>query len=85
MHGKLLDRLILRCVGVDDQSAERREKLCKFPEGMADVIDVLEEIQMIGIHVQDHTDLREKLKKLLVYSHASVIKVSEFPTDVSVR
>ena len=54
------DRLILRCVGVDDQSTVSREKLCKFPEGMADVIDVLEEIQMIGIHVQDHTDLREE-------------------------
>ena len=27
------DRLILRCVGVDDQSAVSREKLCKFPEG----------------------------------------------------
>ena len=54
------DRLILRCVGVDDQSTVSREKLCKFPEGMADVVNVLEEIQMIGIHVQDHTDLREE-------------------------
>ena len=27
------DRLILRCVGVDDQSTVSREKLCKFPEG----------------------------------------------------
>ena len=54
------DRLVLRCVSVDDQSTVSREKLRKFPEGMADVIDVLEEIQMIGIHVQDHTDLREE-------------------------
>ncbi len=52
--------LIIRCIGIDDQSTVSREKLCKFAEGMTDVINILEEIQMIRIHVQDHTDLREE-------------------------
>ncbi len=36
------------------------KQLCKFAEGMTDVVNILKEIQMVSIHVQDHTDLREK-------------------------
>ncbi len=61
---------------VDDECTVCRKKFCKLTERMTDVIDILEEIQMVRIHIQDNTDLREKkLRKLLVYSQASVRKV----------
>ena len=51
---------IFRCVSIDDQGAVSRKKFCKLPEGMADIVNILEEIQMVRIHVQDDTDFREE-------------------------
>ena len=55
--------LVFRCISIDDQSSVRRKKLSKFPEGMTDIVNILEEVQMVGIHVQDHADLREEAQE----------------------
>ena len=39
---------------VDHQETVLRQKLGKAAEGMADIINILEEIQMIRLHVEDH-------------------------------
>ncbi len=44
---------------------------------MTDVLDILEEIQMIFFDIQDDLKLGLNFRKLLVYSQASVIKLSE--------
>ena len=75
------DVFIMRCVSIDDQGAICREKLCKASERMTDVLNIFEKVQMIGIHIQDHADFW-KLRKLLVYSQASVTKVSDCPTRI---
>ena len=50
----------MRSITVDDQGTVSRKFFCKQPEGMADIVNILKEIQMIGIHIQDDTDFREK-------------------------
>ena len=45
------DLLIVADVAVDDQDTVCREKLRKFPEGMADIFDVFEEIEMICFYI----------------------------------
>ena len=52
--------LYFRGICIDDQSTIRGQKLGKTVKGMADIVNILKEIQMIGIHVQDDTDFREK-------------------------
>ena len=59
----LRDLLVFRSICVDDQCAVCRKKFCKLTERMTDVINILEEIQMIRIHVQDDADLREKAQE----------------------
>ena len=56
------DILIMRSITVDDQGTVSRKFFCKQPEGMADIVNILKEIQMIGIHVQDDTDFGKSLK-----------------------
>ena len=64
-------------IRIDDQGSVCGKQLGKSAEGMTDIINILKKVQMVSINVQDHTDLREKLKKLLVYSQASVTNVSD--------
>ena len=45
---------------VDDQRAVVRQQLGKFAEGMTDVVNILEKVQMVCVNVQDNADLREK-------------------------
>ena len=59
----LRDLLVFRSICVDDECTVCRKKFCKLTERMTDVIDILEEIQMIRIHVQDDADLREKAQE----------------------
>ena len=54
------DVFILRCICIDDQCSVSRKKFCEAAERMTDVIDIFKEVKMVCIHIQDHTDLREK-------------------------
>ena len=47
-------------VAADDQSPVRGKKPGEAPEGMAYVIQVLEKVQMIFLHIQDQTYFREE-------------------------
>ena len=38
----------------DDDATIRRGQLRKLPEGVLDVLQILEEVQMIGINIQNH-------------------------------
>ena len=61
LTGKPLDDiLIVRGIGIDDQGAVYRQKLRKFTERMANVINILEKVQMICINIQDNADFGEK-------------------------
>ena len=57
------DIFIFRSICIDDQCTVSRKKLCKAAEGMTDIVNILKEIQMVCIHIQDNTDLREKAQK----------------------
>ena len=52
--------LYFRGICIDDQSTIRGQKLGKTVKGMADIVNILKEIQMICVHVQNDGDLREK-------------------------
>ena len=54
------DGLILRRICVDDQRTVFWKKLGKLTEGVSDIMDILEEIQMICINIQDNADFWEK-------------------------
>ena len=56
----LCDLFVIRNITVDDEDAVLRELFSKKTEGMTDVINILEEIQMIRIDVQDDADGGEK-------------------------
>ena len=45
---------------IDDQGSVRWQQLGKFAEGMTDVVNILEKVQMVCVNVQDNADLREK-------------------------
>lgn len=69
------NHLILWCICIDDQKYLLWKKLRKLPERITNVIDIFEEIEMICIpYSRIETIFGKKLKKLLVYSQASVIK-----------
>lgn len=53
VHGALI-------VGVDDDMPCRRYQLGKLMEGVLNVIEVLEEVQMVRLNVQDHGDRGEE-------------------------
>ena len=60
LAGKSFDNfLIARCVRIDDQGSVRWQQLGKFAEGMTDVVNILEKVQMVCVNVQDNADLRE--------------------------
>ena len=50
-------------VAVDHQGSVFRQEFCEKAERVADVIQILEEIQMIGIDIQDHADLWEEMQE----------------------
>ena len=52
--------IVFRCIGIDDQHAVGREQTGKLAERVADVVDILEEVEMIRIHVEDDADFREE-------------------------
>ena len=52
--------IVFRRIGVDNQHAVGWEQTGKRTEGVADVIDILEEIEMVCIHVEDNADFREE-------------------------
>ena len=61
LTGKPLDDiLIVRGIGIDDQGAVYRQKLRKLTERMANVINILEKVQVICINIQDNADFWEK-------------------------
>ena len=45
------DILIFFCIAVNDQCTVAGKFLCEQPEGMADIIDIFEEVQMVRIHI----------------------------------
>ncbi len=62
--GKSLgDGLIRGRIAVDDQTAVGGQQLGKPAEGLPDMVDVPEKIQMICIHIEDDADLREKTQE----------------------
>ena len=54
------DFLVVRNIAVDDEDAVLGKLLGEETEGVTDVIDILEEVQMIRVDVQDDADCREK-------------------------
>ena len=53
----------MRRIRIDDQGSVCGKQLGKSAEGMTDIVNILKEIQMVCIHIQDNTDLREKAQK----------------------
>ena len=49
-------------------------KCANLSNELDNVVDILKIIQMIGIDIQDNFDFGFRLKKLSIYSQASVIK-----------
>ena len=45
------NHFVFWCVCVDNECTVGRKKLGKFTERMTDVINILKEIQMVGIHI----------------------------------
>ena len=61
LTGKIFDDLfIMRGICIDDQCSVSGKQLGKFAEGMTDVINILEKVQVIRINIQDNADLWEK-------------------------
>ena len=52
--------IVFRRIGIDNQHTVGREQTGKRTEGVADVVDILEEIEMVCIHVEDNADFREE-------------------------
>ena len=52
--------IVFRCIGIDDQHAVGWEQTGKLAERVADVVDILEEVEMIRIHIEDDADFREE-------------------------
>ena len=50
-------------VAVDDQGSVLRNQLGKSAEGAADVVQILEKVQMVSIDIKDDTDLRIQREK----------------------
>ncbi len=48
---------------IDNQTAVLRQKLRKFPEGIPDIVQVPEKVQVIGLNIQDNADSGEKIEK----------------------
>ena len=65
----LCDLFIIRNITVDDEDAVLRELFSEKTEGMTDVINILEEIQMIRIDVQDDAAWWGKSLKSCWYTH----------------
>ena len=64
LTGKVFgDLLIIRNIAADDQGSVSGQLLCKQLKGMADIVQVLEEIQMVRVNIQDDADLGEKAQK----------------------
>ena len=57
------DFLHIRNFTINDQSSIFRKKLREKTEGMTDIIEIFKEVEMIGVNIQDNTDLRIKMKK----------------------
>ena len=47
------DLSVVTDIAVDDEDSVFREKFRKFAEGMADIFDVFEEIEMIFFYIKD--------------------------------
>ena len=52
--------IVFRRIGIDNQHAVGREQTGKRTERVADVVDILEEIEMVCIHVEDNADFRKE-------------------------
>lgn len=52
--------IVFRRIGVDNQHAVGWEQTANARKRVADVIDILEEIEMVCIHVEDNADFREE-------------------------
>ena len=52
--------LYFRGICIDDQGTILGQKLGEAVKGMADIVNIFKEIQMICVHVQNDGDLREK-------------------------
>ena len=60
---------------IDDQKAVLGKDLGKSSERLADIVDILKEVQMILFNVQNDAEAgEESSKKSYVYSHASATK-----------
>ena len=59
----LHDLLVFRNLAADDDSAVIRRIAGKEAEGMTDIRQILEEIQMVRLHVQDDRHRREKAQE----------------------
>ena len=51
------DLFVFRSICIDDQCTVCRKKFCESAEGMTNIINILEEIQMICVDIQDDADL----------------------------
>ena len=59
--GQVLRQLLITVdVTVYDQRTVLWQQLCKLPERMADICQIVEKVQMILLHIQDQTDFGEK-------------------------
>ena len=64
LAGKVFgDLFIVRNITADDQSSVSGQFFSKQLEGMADIIQILEEIKMVRVYIQDNADLGEKAQK----------------------
>ena len=44
-------------IAIDDEQSVVRKNLCECLEGICDLLDAAEEIEMIRVHIQDDTDI----------------------------
>ena len=58
-----INLLMIIYITVDDQRAVLRKEFRELAEGMTDVLQVFEEVEMILLDIQDHADLREEVKE----------------------
>ena len=56
IHGPLV-------VGVDDDMPRRRHQLGKLVERVLNIIEILEKVQMVRFHIQNHSNRGEKAEK----------------------
>ena len=78
------DLFIVRNLRIDDQGAVRGNKLGKFAERAADVVEILEEIQVIRVDIQNDADAREHIQetvRVLACFRGKILTVSD--PDVS--